>query len=681
MIISRKISTVFLLAFTFSFLPNYVDAIKSTKREHQDTEAQKTTETKKNKRSYQEFLSKSDEESAQADHSSDEEDEDTEQSSKIRRIATDADESEGDGLDDDDLGLYDLEHDLANLPDDDLEASYENGDDLPSTPIAHNDTEQKEQPQQVELAVTAEQTEFEKKITAIQSFPEIAKVVNELLIDSMRGDNSTTGQMKRKRLKLLIALPWLRKDENNINLFAAKHILDHEHYGLEKVKQRVIEHLAVQKRKKDSMGTIICLVGPPGVGKTTLASSIAKAVGRKFVKAAFGGVHDESAIRGYPPSYQSAGPGKIIDAMIKANVVNPVILLDEIDKLGHGSHNGSPADALLEVLDPSQNKEFQDHFMGVPYDLSNVMFIASANSLDTIPAPLMDRMEVIQLSSYTSAEKFEIAKRHLMPKVFHDVGLHDGELVITDDAVKRLIHDYTCEAGVRQLGRVIAKLSRKIITLNLMDKPQNFVIEPHMLVDHLEHPHVRLEKPLDFDMVGHTQGLSVSMSGGHMLPVEVKVVPGQGKIIRTGKMGDVMKESAEAAMTVVRDRLGNYGIKPKKIKRKDFHVHFYAAAIPKDGPSAGLAMATTIMSAVTGRPVNRLVCMTGEISLHGKALPIGGLKEKLIAAHRAGMETAIIPEANIIDLVDVPDEVRQELEIIAVKDISEVLDIALLDVV
>lgn len=574
----------------------------------------------------------------------------------------------------------DLEEDRDFLVDEDLVDLANDDDNLPQTPMAPV-TPEPEIHSESSTASTAliQLSDFERKILELESFPEALKLLNEVHTDMMRGGFiSQDGQIKRKRYQLLMDLPWKKKDRSDVDLTIAKAILDGDHYGLEKVKKRILQHLAVQKRKKESIGTVLCLVGPPGVGKTTLAASIAKAMGRKFVKEALGGVHDEAAIRGYLPSYQAAGPGIILKAMTKTDVINPVILLDEIDKMGQNSHNGSPGDALLEVLDPSQNKTFKDHYLDIAYDLSQVMFIASANSLDTIPAPLLDRMEVIQLSSYTPLEKFEIAKRHLMPVVFRDTGLHEGELTLTDAAVKSLINDYTSEAGVRDLARVIGAIGRGVVMFNSTHELQNFVIEPDMLTDYLDQPSVRKEKPLDYHMVGHTQGLSVSASGGHMLPVEVKVVTGRGNIIRTGKMGDVMKESADAAMTVVRDRMIDYGVDPKNIKRKDFHVHFYAAAIPKDGPSAGLAMATTIMSAITGRPVNRLVCMTGEISLHGKALPIGGLKEKLIAAHRAGMEITIIPEGNIENLVDVPDEVRQELEILAVKDISEVLEIALM---
>ncbi len=461
------------------------------------------------------------------------------------------------------------------------------------------------------------------------------------------------------------------------DLDLAQKTLDADHSGLEKVKERILEYLAVQARTKSIKGPILCLVGPPGTGKTSLARSIAKATGRNYVKISLGGVRDEAEIRGHRRTYIGSMPGKLIQSMKKAKSSNPLMLLDEIDKMGN-DFRGDPAAALLEVLDPEQNKQFNDHYLEVDYDLSDVMFITTANTLN-MPRPLLDRMEVIRLSGYTEDEKVAIAIDHLIPKQFKDHGLKAGELTISEDALRDAIRYYTREAGVRNLEREIARMTRKSIKEILMSKKEKITITSKNLGKFLGVRKFTYGEAEKEDRVGMTTGLAWTETGGDILLIESVAMPGKGKFTVTGKLGDVMKESIEAAASYVRSRALDFGIKPTLFRTKDIHVHVPEGATPKDGPSAGIAMCTTIVSVFTGIPVRKNVAMTGEVTLRGRVLAIGGLKEKLLAALRGGITTVLIPEENVKDLEEIPDNVKKGLEIIPVSHVDEVLKHALVE--
>jgi len=477
----------------------------------------------------------------------------------------------------------------------------------------------------------------------------------------------------RTYLDFLVELPWheVSIDETDIN--KAEKALDLTHFGLEKVKERIIEYLAVKILTGKNPQTILCLVGPPGVGKTTLAQSISQALGRNFVKQSLGGVKDESEIRGHRRTYLGALPGRIMQGMKKAKVVNPVFLLDEIDKLGF-DYKGDPSAALLEVLDPEQNAKFSDHYLEEQYDLSQVLFIATANYLGNVPAPLRDRMEIIELSSYTEIEKFNIAIEHLINKQLGTHGLDKSKFEITDEAIMELIRSYTREAGVRQLDRLFGSLTRKSIKIILGDKKDKVVIDKDDIVEFLGKPKFSNSKAEKDDQVGVVTGLAYTQFGGDTLPVEVTYYKGTGKLVLTGKLGDVMKESAMAALSYVKSNADKLGIDISVFGENDIHIHVPEGAVPKDGPSAGVTITTAIVSALTNKKVDHFIGMTGEITLRGRVLPIGGLKEKSIAAHRSGLKTIMIPKDNKKDLEDIPDDVKKHLEIIPVESIDEIID-------
>ena len=475
----------------------------------------------------------------------------------------------------------------------------------------------------------------------------------------------------------LFDLPFKEITEDTENLADAVKILNEDHYGLEKVKERIIEYLAVLKLTKKIRGPILCFVGPPGVGKTSVARSIARALGRKFVRMSLGGVKDEAEIRGHRRTYIGAMPGRIIYAMKEAGTINPVFLLDEIDKISMDLR-GDPASALLEVLDPEQNYSFRDRFMEIPYDLSKVLFITTANSMETIPAPLLDRMEVIQLSGYTQEEKVQIARQYLIPKQIEANGLTDKRIKITDDAVRLVIDGYTAEAGVRTLEREMGSLCRKVAT-KVAGSPRirKQVITSENVEDYLGARKYFPDEALKKDEVGAVTGLAWTAIGGTTLTVECMLMKGKGDVILTGKLGDVMKESARAAISFIRSHADEYGIDEEKFENNDIHVHVPEGATPKDGPSAGITMATAILSAFTGRAVKKSVAMTGEITLRGKVLPIGGLKEKALAAYRLGIRNIVIPKANVKDLDEIPKEIRAEINFLPVEEVGEVFAAAM----
>ena len=489
------------------------------------------------------------------------------------------------------------------------------------------------------------------------------------------GPMSAEATVVRNYLDWILAVPWQKSSRLKKDIIKAREILDADHYGLEKVKDRIIEFLAVQQRTKSVKGPILCLVGPPGVGKTSLGKSIARATGRKYVRMALGGVRDEAEIRGHRRTYIGSMPGKIVQSMKKAETNNPLFLLDEVDKLG-ADWRGDPSSALLEVLDPAQNSTFQDHYMELDLDLSNVLFITTANTLN-MPQPLLDRMEIIRLSGYTEDEKLEIAKRHLMGRQIKDHGLKDGELTVTDDAIRGIIRNYTREAGVRSLERELAKIARKTVTKIVSGDAKSITVDGDGLEEFLGVIRFRFGEIEDADQVGVTTGLAWTEVGGELLQVEAVRVPGKGKVSATGKLGDVMKESIQAAEFFIKSRAGSYGIDLEEFAKTDLHVHVPEGATPKDGPSAGVAMVTSIVSAVTGIEVRRDIAMTGEITLRGRVLPIGGLKEKLLAALRGGLKTVLIPKENEKDLAEIPDNVKEGLEIISVGMVDEVLSEAL----
>ena len=501
------------------------------------------------------------------------------------------------------------------------------------------------------------------------------KAMAELKRLRMMGPMSAEAGIIRNYIDWLISLPWKEKKNIDLDLTAAKKILDEDHYGLKKVKERILEFLAVQKRTGSVKGSILCLVGPPGVGKTSLGRSIARATGRTFVKASLGGMRDEAEIRGHRRTYIGAMPGKIIQSMKKAGNINPLFLLDEIDKLGN-DYRGDPSSALLEVLDPEQNTTFSDHYLEVDYDLSHVMFITTANSLN-MPRPLLDRMEVIQLSGYTEEEKQEIAKRHLIPKQLELAGLKADELTFTDAALLKLIRNYTRESGVRQLEREIANIARKVVKEILTKDTKSIEITQNNLHDYAGVQKFNYGVAEKEDQVGIVTGLAWTEVGGEILSIEALTMPGKGKVTLTGKLGDVMKESIEAAYSFVRAHAKDFNIKDKAFEEKDVHVHVPEGATPKDGPSAGIAMMTSLVSALTGIPIRKDVAMTGEITLRGRILPIGGLKEKLLAALRAGIKTVLIPSENEKDLEEIPANVKEGLKIIPLSKAEDVLKYAL----
>jgi ATP-dependent Lon protease len=488
---------------------------------------------------------------------------------------------------------------------------------------------------------------------------------------------SAEATVARNYLDVLLGLPWGKKSRLKKDIAEAQRILDEDHYGLDKVKERIVEYLAVQARTNKLKGPILCLVGPPGVGKTSLGRSIARATGREFVRQSLGGVRDEAEIRGHRRTYIGSLPGKIVSNIKKAGTSNPLFLLDEIDKLGQ-DFRGDPSSALLEVLDPEQNSRFQDHYLELDYDLSDVMFVTTANSLD-MPQPLMDRMEIIRLEGYTEEEKIQIAKRHLIPKQMEAHGLKPGQLVFTDEALQGMLRHYTREAGVRTLERELAKVARKSLRQILENKVEKVELTLDNLGEFLGVRRFRYGIGEEEDQIGAVTGLAWTEVGGELLTIEAVTVPGKGQIKTTGKLGEVMQESIQAAMSFVKARSPSYGVKPSIFARKDIHVHLPEGAVPKDGPSAGVGMVTAMISTLTGIAVRRDVAMTGEVTLRGRVLPIGGLKEKLLAALRGGIVTVLIPAENEKDLADIPAGVKEALEIVPVQHVDEVLARALVE--
>jgi ATP-dependent Lon protease len=489
---------------------------------------------------------------------------------------------------------------------------------------------------------------------------------------------SAEATVVRSYIEWMLNTPWKKRSRVRTDIASAEEVLEADHYGLEEVKDRILEYLAVQKRVRKIKGPVLCLVGPPGVGKTSLGESIARATNRKFVRMALGGVRDEAEIRGHRRTYIGSMPGKIIQKISKCGVKNPLFLLDEIDKMGQ-DHRGDPASALLEVLDPEQNNTFNDHYMEVDYDLSEVMFICTSNSMN-IPTPLLDRMEIIRIPGYTEDEKLNIARRYLVPKQIKNNGVKADELDITDEALLGLIRYYTREAGVRGLEREIAKLCRKVVKENalLQDQtPARLAIGSNELEEYSGVRKFSYGLAEEQDQVGQVTGLAVTSVGGELLTIEAVAVKGKGRTTKTGSLGDVMQESIQAAMTVVRSRAAILGISPEFHEQHDLHVHMPEGATPKDGPSAGIALCTALVSVLTGIPARSDVAMTGEITLRGQVLRIGGLKEKLLAAHRGGIKTVLIPAENERDLKEIPDNIKSDLNIIAVKWIDEVLEVAL----
>ncbi|MCG5259611.1 endopeptidase La [Cupriavidus gilardii] len=523
----------------------------------------------------------------------------------------------------------------------------------------------------------ADLEELDKRIKAAR-MPKEAKKKAEAEFKKLKlmSPMSAEATVVRNYIDTLVNLPWRKKSKVNNDLANAERVLDEDHYGLEKVKERILEYLAVQQRVDKVKAPILCLVGPPGVGKTSLGQSVARATNRKFVRMALGGVRDEAEIRGHRRTYIGSMPGKILQSLTKVGVRNPLFLLDEIDKMGM-DFRGDPSSALLEVLDPEQNHTFQDHYIEVDFDLSDVMFVATSNSLN-IPPPLLDRMEVIRLSGYTEEEKVNITQRYLLPKQIRNNGLKPGEIEVTEAAIRDIIRYYTREAGVRSLEREVSKIARKVVKMLLLKKESGTVkVDSDNLDKFLG------VRKYDFGLagkenqVGQVTGLAWTEVGGDLLTIEAALMPGKGNITRTGSLGDVMKESVEAARSVVRSRARRLGITDEMFEKRDIHIHVPEGATPKDGPSAGIAMTTALVSVLSGIPVRADVAMTGEITLRGEVLPIGGLKEKLLAAHRGGIKLALIPEENVKDLAEIPDNVKNNIEIVPVRWIDKVLEMAL----
>jgi ATP-dependent Lon protease len=519
--------------------------------------------------------------------------------------------------------------------------------------------------------------ELEKKI-ARAGMPKEAKekATSELAKLKLMSPMSAEATVVRNYVDWLVKVPWRKRTKVKHDLAGAEQILNEDHYGLEKVKERIVEYLAVQQRVQKLKGPILCLVGPPGVGKTSLGQSVARATNRKFVRMSLGGVRDEAEIRGHRRTYIGSMPGKIVQNMARTGVRNPLFLLDEVDKMAM-DFRGDPSAALLEVLDPEQNQAFNDHYLEVDFDLSEVMFVCTANSLN-IPAPLLDRMEVIRLPGYTEDEKANIARRYLLPKQQKANGLKDDELKVNDPAIVEIIRHYTREAGVRNLERELSKICRKSVKELLLERDRKVVsVTPKNIEKYLGVKRFRYGRAEESDHVGQVTGLAWTEVGGELLTIESAVVPGKGKLTHTGQLGEVMQESIQAAMTVVRSRANVLGLEPEFYQKADVHIHVPEGATPKDGPSAGIGMCTALVSALTKIPVRADVAMTGEITLRGEVLPIGGLKEKLLAAHRGGIRTVLIPSENVKDLAEIPDNIKGKLEIKPVKWIDEVLELAL----
>ena len=521
-----------------------------------------------------------------------------------------------------------------------------------------------------------EAEEYKSKVSALKCSDDIKeKLLKECDKLAKMPSGSHEGTVERNYLDKCLEIPFGKYTKDSINLEKSRKILDKEHYGLDKVKERIVDSLAVYKRNPEFNGQILCLAGPPGVGKTSIVKSLAKSMGRKYVRIALGGIHDEAEIRGHRKTYIGSMPGRIVEAVIKSGVMNPIILLDEIDKVGN-DFKGDPSSALLEALDPEQNNSFADHYIEFPLDLSRVLFITTANDVSAIAGPLYDRMEVIELNSYTALEKFYIAKKHLVKKEMIKHSLTSREFKISDDAINILIENYTREAGVRTLEKQIATLCRKA-TVSLESGAKSFKVTGKNIEEYLGKKKFSDDLVSKEDQVGTVNGLAWTSVGGTMLPIEVSVLNGTGKIELTGNLGDVMKESAKTAVSYIRSKASEYGIDEDFYKNKDIHIHAPEAAVPKDGPSAGLAITTAIVSELTGIAIKSNVAMTGEISLKGKALAIGGLKEKSMAAYKAGCDTVIIPQDNKKDLDEISDEVKQVIDFISVKNFDEVLPIAL----
>jgi ATP-dependent Lon protease len=529
-----------------------------------------------------------------------------------------------------------------------------------------------------EEGASPELSELKKKIDSAKMSPEAKeKAVKELDRLSKMPSMAAEATVIRTYIDWLCDLPWKKKTKSKIDIAEVEKILNEDHYGLKKVKERILEYFAVLQLTGKIGGTILCLIGPPGVGKTSIASSIARAMGRKFVRVSLGGVRDEAEIRGHRRTYVGSMPGRIIQSMTKADSANPVFLLDEIDKLGN-DFRGDPGAALLEVLDPEQNRTFSDHYLEVAFDLSDVFFITTANQLDTIPRPLRDRMELIEMSGYTEEEKFNISKNYLIPRELLKHGLTKDQVVLDDDAMYTVIREYTKEAGVRSLERTIGSILRKLVTSIVKDKKTGVLtVKKSDLQEYLGAPRYRFGLAEEKDQIGSVTGLAWTEVGGETLPVEVTVMKGRGNLTITGQLGDVMQESAKAAMSCIRSRADALGIDEEFYRKTDIHIHVPEGAVPKDGPSAGVTIATAIASALTQIPIRHDIAMTGEITLRGKVLPIGGLKEKLLAAKRAGISEAIVPEENRKDIEELKDDLPKDMKIYFAKEIEDVLSFAL----
>jgi ATP-dependent Lon protease len=523
-----------------------------------------------------------------------------------------------------------------------------------------------------------ELVELKERLDAAH-LPEVARREAERELERLRTipPQSPEYQVARTYLEWLADLPWDRRTEDNLDMARARQILDEDHADLEQVKERILGYLAVRKLKGwDTRSPILCFVGPPGVGKTSLGQSIARALGRRFVRISLGGVRDEAEIRGHRRTYVGALPGRIIQEIRRAGTKNPLFMLDEVDKLGV-DFRGDPAAALLEVLDPAQNHAFVDHYLDVPFDLSQVFFITTANVVDTIPPALRDRMEIIEIPGYTEGQKLEIARRYLLPRQLQENGIPEGMLEVSDEAILELIRSYTREAGVRQLERELGAICRRVAQRIAEGRGEPVVVTAASLQEFLGPPRYRWQMAEEEDEVGVATGMAATPFGGDILYVEATVVPGKGRLILTGKLGEVMQESGQAALTYARSRAQALGVDPAFFERHDVHIHVPAGAIPKDGPSAGITMATALVSAVTRRPVRKGIAMTGEITLRGRVLPVGAIRDKVLAAHRAGIRRVIIPRDNQQDLQEVPAEVRQQMEVLLVSHMDEVLAAAL----